>query len=72
VYALSRVRTRSDVSDVTALSWDTVKTIVQQHLQKDYGQIRLKGLKYLAVDEIYVGKGKPFGQRQLFFSGSDN
>lgn len=52
--------TLADVSDVTALSWDTVKTIVQQHLQKDYGQIRLKGLKYLAVDEIYVGKGKQF------------
>jgi transposase len=52
--------TLSDVSDVTALSWDTVKTIVGQHLQKDYGQIRLKGLKSLAVDEIYVGKRTRF------------
>jgi len=29
-------------------------------LQHDYGQPRLKHLKYLAVDEIYVGKRKKF------------
>ena len=50
----------ADVSDVTWLSWDTVKGIVQKHLQHDYGQPRLKALKYLAVDEIYVGKRKQF------------
>jgi len=57
---LSRVMTLTDVSDLTYLSWDTVKGIVQKQLQHDYGQPRLKDLKYLAVDEIYVGKRKKF------------
>lgn len=60
VYDLSRVMTLSDVSDLTSLGWDTVKAIVGKHLQKDYGQVRLKGLKYLAIDEIYLGKAKKF------------
>jgi len=52
--------TLADVSDLTWLSWDTVKGIVQKHLQADYGRPQLKALKYLAVDEIYVGKRKRF------------
>jgi transposase len=52
--------TLADVSDLTWLSWDTVKAIVQKHLQRDYGRPALKALKYLAVDEIYVGKRKKF------------
>jgi len=60
VYALSQVMTLADVSDLTWLSWDTVKAIVQKHLQRDYGHPSLRALKYLAVDEIYVGKRKKF------------
>jgi hypothetical protein len=60
VYDLSRVMTLADVSDLTWLSWDTVRAIVQKHLQRDYGQPSLNALKYLAVDEIYVGKRKKF------------
>jgi transposase len=52
--------TLADVSDLTCLSWDTVKDIVRKHLQKDYGKVRLKGLKYLAIDEIYVGRRQRF------------
>lgn len=52
--------TLADVSDLTWLGWDTVKGIVQRHLQRDYGRPSLKTLKYLAVDEIYVGKRKKF------------
>lgn len=57
---LSRVMTLADVSALTGLGWDTVKEIVQAQLQHDYGQPRLKHLKYLAIDEIYVGKRKKF------------
>ncbi|HOS74618.1 MAG TPA: ISL3 family transposase [Verrucomicrobiota bacterium] len=57
---LSRVMTLADVSGLTGLSWDTVKDIVQAQLQHDYGQPRLKDLKFLAIDEIYVGKRKRF------------
>jgi transposase len=52
--------TLADVSDLTWLGWDTVKGIVQKHLQRDYGRPSLKTLKYLAVDELYVGKRKKF------------
>ena len=52
--------TLTDVSDLAYLSWDTVKGIVQKQLQHDYGQPRLKDLKYLAIDEIYVGKRRKF------------
>lgn len=52
--------TLADVSGLTGLSWDTVKDIVQAQLQHDYGQPRLKDLKFLAIDEIYVGKRKRF------------
>ena len=52
--------TISDVAEVTGLSWDTVKGIVKARLQKDYGQIPCKHLKYLSIDEIYVGKRKKF------------
>ena len=48
--------TMSDVADLTYLSWDTVKTIVKARLQENYGQVSFKGLKYLSIDEIYVGK----------------
>jgi transposase len=58
--ALSRLMTISDVAEVTGLSWDTVKGIVKQRLQKDYGQLTYKHLKLLSIDEIYVGKKKQF------------
>ena len=48
--------TITDVAAVTGLSWDTVKSIVQARLQKDYGHISFKHLKRLSIDEIYVGK----------------
>ncbi|HUD83519.1 MAG TPA: ISL3 family transposase [Candidatus Saccharimonadales bacterium] len=56
VYGLSRVMTLSDVAALTLLSWDTVKTIVKTHLAKDYGKPFLKGVRYLGIDEIHVGK----------------
>ena len=52
--------TLADVSALAGLSWDTVKDIVKKQLQHDYGRPRLKALKYLAVDEIYVGRRKKF------------
>jgi len=62
---LSRVMTISDVAEVTGLGWDTVKGIVKQRLQRDYGQIACKDLKYLSIDEIYVGQRKKFYTRVL-------
>jgi transposase len=52
--------TLSDVADLTLLSWDTVKGIVKGHLAKDYGKPALRGVRYLGIDEIHLGKKKRF------------
>jgi len=48
--------TLSDVAELTLLSWDTVKAIVKTRLARDYGKPLLKGVRYLGIDEIHVGK----------------
>jgi len=57
--------TISDVAEVTGLSWDTVKHIVQQRLHQDDGRLSYKHLKLLSLDEIYVGQKKKFYTRVL-------
>lgn len=52
--------TLNDVAELTLLSWDTVKTIVKTHLQKDYGKPILKGVRYLGIDEIHLGQKRRF------------
>ena len=52
--------TLSDVAGVVGLGWDTVKDIVKPQLRKAVTPARFKGLKHLAVDEIYVGKKRKF------------
>jgi transposase len=47
--------TLSDVAEMTLLNWDTVKAIAKRHLAKDYGKPALRGVRYLAIDEIYLG-----------------
>jgi transposase len=48
--------TVSDVAQLTLLSWDTVKAITKTHLAKDYGRSVLRGVRYLGIDEIHLGK----------------
>lgn len=52
--------TLSDVADVTHLGWDTVKDIVKEHLRRDYGRPKLQGVRYLGIDEIYLGSRKGY------------
>lgn len=52
--------TLSDVAELTLLSWDTVKNIVKAALVKDYGKPVLKGVRYLGIDEIHLGKTHRF------------
>jgi len=49
-----------DVAELSGLCWDTVKGIVQERLAKDYAHIRLKELRRLAMDEIYLGRKKKY------------
>ena len=60
VEALSGRMTISDLAAITGLGWDTVKDIIKARLEKDYGHPRLKELKRLSIDEIYVGRRKKF------------
>jgi transposase len=57
---LRGLMTVSDLAAITGLSWDTVKYIVKNALEKGYGHPRLKDLRYLSIDEIYLGKAKKF------------
>lgn len=57
---LSRMMTILDVAELTGLCWDTVKGIIKQRLAKDYAHIRLKDLRRLAIDEIYLGRKKKY------------
>jgi transposase len=52
--------TLSDVAELTLLSWDTVKAITKTHLAKDYGRPALRGVRYLGIDEIHLGKKARF------------
>jgi transposase len=52
--------TLSEVAELTLLSWDTVKTITKTHLAKDYGRPALRGVRYLGIDEIHLGKKTRF------------
>jgi transposase len=60
VIDLSRMMTILDVADLAGLCWDTVKGIVKERLAKDYAHIRLKELRRLAIDEIYLGRKKKY------------
>ena len=57
---LRGLMTVSDLAGLTGLSWDTVKYIVKNALERGYGHPRLKELRYLSIDEIYLGKQKKF------------
>jgi len=60
VQTLAQVMCLSDVAGLTGLAWDTVKDLVKERLERDYGRPQLKGLRYLSIDEIYVGKAQKF------------
>ncbi len=60
VEQLSRVMTLRDAAQLTGLCWDAVKEIAKRRLRRDYGRIALKGVRYLSIDEIYVGKSRGY------------
>lgn len=46
----------SDVAGWLDLSWNTIKTVVEARLEKDYRRIRYRHVRHIAIDEIYLGK----------------
>jgi transposase len=54
---LSAHMTIQDVARHLGVSWDTVKDIQKQDLQRHFSKPRLRQLRHIAIDEIAVGKG---------------
>ena len=57
VIDLCRLMPIKAVAEITGLSWDVVKSIEKSRLEQLYAKPSLKGVKYLAVDEIAVKRG---------------
>ena len=60
VIDLCRVATIQDVAELTGLRWDTVKEIHKRHLRRKYKSFNLKNVRYLAIDEVYLGKKRKY------------
>ena len=56
VVELLRFMTPQDVSRQLGISWDLANDIQKGRLKRKFGRPKLKYLKRLAVDEVYVGK----------------
>jgi transposase len=54
---LSQHMTIQDVAQHLQVSWDTIKDIQAQCLQRRFGKPKLHKLKQIAIDEIAIGKG---------------
>ncbi len=52
--------TIQDVADHYGVSWDVVKDIQKRFLTLKFSRPRLKSLRQIAIDEIYVGKKRKF------------
>jgi len=52
--------TIQDVAQHFGVSWDVVKNIQKRYLERKFSFPRLKGLRRIAIDEIYVGKKRKF------------
>jgi transposase len=56
VIDLCRIMTISDVAKLLKVSWNTIKDIEKVYLKKHFDKPKLKELKRIAIDEIYLGK----------------
>lgn len=57
---LAQITTTAHAAAHLDVSWDTVRDIEARHLGKKYSKPKLKHLKRLAIDEIYLGKSVKF------------
>ncbi len=56
VMDLLQFMTPSDVSAYLGISWDRANDIQKRRLDRKFGRPKLKKLKRIAIDEIYLGK----------------
>lgn len=60
VVELSGFMTPMDIACFLGISWDTARDILKEHLGKKYGQPKLRRVKHIAIDEVYLGKRHKF------------
>ncbi len=60
ILELSKIGTIQDVANHLNISWDLVKEIQKDYLQKHYSNIKLCGIKHIAIDEFAVKKGHKY------------
>ncbi len=63
VLQLLKSATIKDVAEISGLSWDQVKNIEKEYLNKNYRKLKpkeLKQLEYIAIDEFYIGKKRKY------------
>jgi transposase len=61
-YALDLLRhmTILDVARHLGVSWDVIKDIQKRHLKRRFSRPKLKSLRWIAIDEISIGKGQRY------------
>jgi transposase len=52
--------TIQDAAELTGLGWDTVKDIDKGYLRDKYRSVSLKGVRYIAIDEVYLGRKRKY------------
>jgi transposase len=57
---LSRKMTIQDVAQHLGVSWDVVKDILKRYLKRHFERPRLRDLRWIAIDEIAIGKGQRY------------
>ena len=58
IIELRREMSIKALADYFDLHWETVKNIEKYYLEKKYKKIKLRDVKYIGIDEIYVGHNK--------------
>ena len=49
-----------DLAGWLDLGWDTVKSVIEKRLEKDYRRIGYRHVRHIGIDEIYLGKRKKY------------
>jgi len=60
VVDLCRVSTIQGAARIAGVSWDVAKDIEKRRLEQQYRCVPLKGVRYIAVDEIAVRRGHTY------------
>jgi len=60
VLELARHMTMWDVAQHVGVSWNLVKALLKEALQRRFGRPRLRDLRLLAIDEISLGHGQRY------------